>query len=44
MAAFVAGVMILFLNQGLIADPFALIAIAMALALGVGALCVSPTG
>src|ERR1700679_2941064 len=39
MAAFVSGVMILFLNQGLVADPIALIAIAMGLALGVGALC-----
>jgi ribose transport system permease protein len=39
MAAFVSGVMILFLNQGLVTDPVALIAIAMVLALGVGALC-----
>src|SRR5271167_989976 len=39
MAAFVSGVMILFLNQGLVDNPVLLIGLAMALALGVGALC-----
>ena len=39
MAAFIAGVMILFLNAGLIADPLMLIGAGMALALGVGAFC-----
>jgi ribose transport system permease protein len=39
MAAFVSGVMILYLNQGLIADPVALIGTAMILAVAVGALC-----
>jgi len=39
MAAFVSGIMILFLNSGLISDPVLLIAFAMLLALFVGALC-----
>jgi ribose transport system permease protein len=39
MAAFVAGNMILFLNAGLVDSPFLLIALGMALALIVGALC-----
>ncbi len=39
MAAFVAGTMILFLNLGLIDNPMLLIAAAMLLALGAGALC-----
>ena len=39
MAAFVAGVMILFLNSGTIDNPFLLIATAMLLSLVVGALC-----
>jgi len=39
MAAFTSGIMILFLNQGLASDPVLLIVLAMALALGVGALC-----
>ena len=39
MAAFVSGLMILFLNCGLIDDPTLLIVAAMALSLAVGALC-----
>ncbi|WP_158814030.1 ABC transporter permease [Methylocapsa sp. S129] len=39
MAAFVAGIMILFLNGGLIENPVLLIAFGMILALFVGALC-----
>jgi ribose transport system permease protein len=39
MAAFVAGIMILFLNASLIENPVLLIAAAMALSLCVGALC-----
>ena len=39
MAAFVAGVMILFLNAGLIENPVLLISVAALLALGTGGLC-----
>ena len=39
MAAFVAGVMILFLNSAWLADPVSLIAVGMLLAMGLGALC-----
>lgn len=39
MVAFVASVMILFMNSGVIADPGMMIAAAMALALVMGALC-----
>jgi ribose transport system permease protein len=39
MAAFVSGVMILFLNSGVIDSPTLLIGVAMVVALGTGALC-----
>ena len=39
MAAFTSGIMILFLNQGVVTDPVMLIVLAMAISLGVGALC-----
>jgi ribose transport system permease protein len=39
MSAFVAGVMILFMNTGVIGGDIAMLAVAMLLAVGVGALC-----
>ncbi|WP_336799484.1 ABC transporter permease [Kaistia sp. MMO-174] len=39
MSAFVAGVMILFMNTGVVAGSLPMLAVAMLLALGIGALC-----